>query len=122
MNYESFKSWLDAYGCAWENRNPELIIKIFTKDAIYHEIPLDPPICGIDAIEKYWANIPQTQENVKFKYEILSVTDRYGIAQWNTNYVSIRTGEEIKMDGIFVIQLDDSNKCEVLREWWHAYP
>jgi len=33
----AFKSWLDAYGHAWENRDPEAATALFTEDGTYRK-------------------------------------------------------------------------------------
>ena len=53
MNLETLKSWLDAYGRAWENRDPEAAASLFTENATYHESPHDEPMRGRSKIVEY---------------------------------------------------------------------
>jgi nuclear transport factor 2 (NTF2) superfamily protein len=55
MNPGALKSWLDAYGRAWENRDPEAAASLFTEDATYHESPLDELMRGRSKIVEYWS-------------------------------------------------------------------
>ena len=86
MNEDSFKSWLDLYGVAWKTLDPDLIPNLFVKDATYHEKQFDKPIRGIDEIVEYWNMVSNTQKDVKFDYEILSVSQNQGIAHWTASF------------------------------------
>src|SRR5437660_7610952 len=74
VNQEALKSWLDAYGRAWETRDPEAVIKLFTEDATYQEAPFSEPMRGRAAIREYWAEkVARSQEQVSFGYEVLAL-------------------------------------------------
>lgn len=89
MDHDAFKSWLRAYGRAWETRNPEAATALFTDDAIYQETPFDQPFYGRSGILQYWSNVPRSKEQVKFSYEVLAVTETIGIARWWASFVRI---------------------------------
>jgi hypothetical protein len=67
----AFKSWLDAYGHAWESRNPEAATALFTEDGTYQVTPFLEPMRGRKAIYEYWCEVVRTEENITFAYEIL---------------------------------------------------
>jgi hypothetical protein len=68
----AFKSWLDAYGQAWEGRNPEAASALFAENGIYRVTPFLEPLSGRKAIFAYWLEVARTEENIKFGYEILA--------------------------------------------------
>lgn len=39
----AFKSWLDAYGHAWENRDPEAATALFSEDGTYRSHSFSNP-------------------------------------------------------------------------------
>ena len=120
MDQKNFKSWLDLYGRAWKTKNPNLIKKLFTQDATYQEKSFEDPIMGIDSITEYWSLVSQTQENVNFCYDILSVDGNQGIAHWSASFIRRQPQTRIELDGIFVINLNPENKCINFREWWQS--
>ncbi len=120
MNNKDFKSWLDAYGRAWETRDPQAAAEIFTENATYQEVPFDEPIRGREAIGKYWSGNVQEQDEVRFGYEILATTQDKGIARWWTSLLDLPSKAHVKLDGIFVVSLDAENRCTEFQEWWHA--
>jgi len=46
MTEEMVRSWLDAYGRAWETRDPEAVVRLFTEDGTYQETPFVEPMAG----------------------------------------------------------------------------
>ena len=115
----AFKFWLDAYGQAWENRNPEAAAAIFTEDGSYQVTPFLEPIRGRKAIYEYWSEVAGTHENIRFAYEILVANAELNIATWSASFIIDPPGLQTQMDGIFLISLDAKGRCRSLREWWH---
>jgi uncharacterized protein (TIGR02246 family) len=119
MTHDELRSWLDTYGRAWETRDPELVVTLFTQDATYQETPFVKPMRGRAAIHEYWAQkVVQLQEDVRFGHEVLAVETDTGIAHWWVSFVRIRTKSKVKLDGIFLLTFDRTRHCRTLREWW----
>ena len=83
----AFKSWLDAYGRAWENRIPEAATALFTDRCTYQVTPFLKPMCGREAIFEYWSEVTRTEENIRFAYEILVANAELNIARWSASFV-----------------------------------
>jgi SnoaL-like domain len=118
MDRESFNSWLGAYGKAWTGRNAEAAASLYADDATYQVTPFDEPLRGRAAIREYWDGVAKTEEGIQFGYEILAVTAEHGIARWWASFVRVPPGLATKLDGIFLISLDGTGRCQSLREWW----
>ena len=119
MERATFKSWLDAYGRAWVERNAQAAADLFAEGGTYQVTPFVEPMRGRPAIFAYWSNVARTQEGIQFRYEILAVTREAGIARWWASFLIVPQGLQTKLDGVFVISLDDDGRCKSLREWWH---
>ncbi len=119
MTPNTFASWLDAYGRAWTSRDPQAAADLFTEDGTYQVTPFLEPIRSKQAILDYWTHITQTEQDIQFGYDILSVTPEKGIARWWASFVIVPPGLPTKLDGIFLISLDENGRCRSLREWWH---
>ena len=115
----AFKSWLDAYGQAWVNRSPEAAAALFTDDGSYRVTPFFEPLRGRKAIFEYWSEVARTEEHVKFDYEILVANADLNIARWTASFVIVPPGLQTRLDGIFLISLDEAGRCKSLQEWWH---
>jgi len=119
MTREAFSAWLESYGRAWMARDAKEDAELYTVDGTYQVTPFIEPMRGREAIFEYWTHVAQTEENIRFRYEILAVTPEHGIARWWASFVIVPQGLKTKLDGIFIIALDDKGKCTRLREWWH---
>lgn len=119
IDLAAFQSWLDAYGRAWESRDPRAAAELFTEDGTYQVTPFLGPMRGRRAIFEYWEHVARTEEEIRFGYEILAVTTEVGIARWWATFVIVPPGLQTKLDGIFLISLDVDRRCISLQEWWH---
>jgi hypothetical protein len=81
----AFKSWLDGYGQAWENRNPEAAAALFNESGSYQVTPFLEPMRGRKAIFEYWSEVARTEKDIRFGYEILVVKDELNIARWSAS-------------------------------------
>ena len=119
MTGDSLKNWLEAYGTAWESRNPEAAAALFAEDVIYQETPFGEPARGRAGVRTYWAAATTNQRDVRFSFEILSVSRHQGIAQWSAEFMRQHAGARVELDGVFVLRFDEQGLCQSLREWWH---
>lgn len=115
----AFKSWLEAYGKAWESRNAEAAAALYAEDGTYQVTPFLEPMRGRKAILEYWLGVARTEENIRFEYEILVASREQNIARWSASFVIVPQGLQTRLDGIFLISLDEDGRCKSLQEWWH---
>jgi nuclear transport factor 2 (NTF2) superfamily protein len=119
MDHQALKSWLDAYGRAWETRDPRAVGELFSENATYQETPFAEPMRGRSAIREYWSlKVERAQETPRFSYEILAALGNTGIAHWKASFVRTASRAKVKLDGVFVLTFDSDNRCLELREWW----
>lgn len=119
MELRTFKSWLEAYRRAWMGRDAQAAANLFAEDGTYQVTPFVEPMRGRSAILDYWVHVAETERDVQFGYEILAVSEEAGIARWWASFLIVPQGLQTRLDGIFLIDLDDDGRCRALREWWH---
>jgi len=119
MTEEALRSWLDSYGRAWETRDPEAVVRLFTEDATYQETPFVEPLRGRLAIADYWSRATGSHTDVHFGYELLALDSNQSIAHWWCSFVRPPAKASLNLDGIFVLRFDGGGRCRSLREWWH---
>jgi ketosteroid isomerase-like protein len=112
--------WLDAYGAAWERRDPEAAAELFAEDALYQWGPFGRRLRGRIMIREAWAEAVETQANVKFGYEVLAATARGGIARWWCSMDVPSRNVRERDEGIFRLAFDDSGLCTSLEEWFNS--
>ncbi len=119
LTMAALTNWLDAYGDAWESRDPDKAAKLFSEDSSYRVTPYEEPHVGQDGVREYWAGVTANQRNIQFEYQPLSVNGDTGIAHWSVAFDVEPTGTRIELDGIFVLAFDQNGNCRQLQEWWH---
>jgi hypothetical protein len=62
MDISPFQQWLDAYGSAWQTRNPQAAVALYTDEGTYQVTPFLEPLRGSQAILDYWTEITRTVE------------------------------------------------------------
>ena len=117
MTQESFADWLEKYVRPQERGDAEMIKEIFSEDGVYWFGPFNPPCHGLQAIYEHHKNALARQKGNKFEYRILATTEEYGIARFRLTLSRMSTGENMEYDGIFLVYLDDSNRCTRFEEW-----
>ncbi len=108
---------INIYGKAWETKDPELIVTIFTDDATYND-PKEPENLGRDAIRNYWlTKVVGEQDEIKFNLLHVWADGNTVIAEWHVTFRDIKRGLFIDMIevGIFVIKGD---RFSSLREYY----
>jgi len=110
--------WIETYGRAWEERDPEAAAALFTEDAVYRSAPLRPPTLGSDGVRDYWTQVTAGQSDVRIRFGTpISVRDKVAVEWWTTMRVE---GTEVALAGCFVLRFAPDGRCEELREYWHA--
>jgi hypothetical protein len=56
---------------------------------------------------------------VKFESKVIAVNGKTGVAHWHAKFRVASTGAILELDGVFVLEFDESGLCKSLREWWH---
>ncbi len=120
MDHAALEKWLEAYGRAWETRDPEAVTQLFTPDALYRERPFTEPLHGREAIRDYWSRVVvRLQDQIQFGFEIVTLVGSLGIARWWASFTRISSQQRVQLDGIFLLTFSRENLCCELREWWH---
>jgi len=119
MTSGEFSSWLNAYGRAWETKDPVAASALFAEDAAYHELPFADPATGREGIRQYWESATRNQNDIQFHSDVVAVADGQGIAHWSAEFTRSPSGVRTKLDGVFLLEFDKHGLCRKLREWWH---
>lgn len=117
------KRWLDAYGDGWVTQSPAKTLSLFAPDATYMYTPFHRLMRGHDDIRQYVERgAVGLQEDIHFSYELLAVTEAFGIARWKADLIWKATGERLRFDGIYQVFLNEQDLCTEFNEWWHSVP
>jgi hypothetical protein len=118
---DAFKYWMEQYKLASETGDAAVVAALFAVDAMYEETPFAAPMRGREAIFQYWTGASGWIQESRFTYEILGVKANRGIALWQSRITRRETGNQVLLDGVFLVELDDTGLCTRFREWWHRH-
>lgn len=117
MTHEEAVKLIITYGKAWETRDSELIVTIFTEDATYND-PKEPENIGRDAIKEYWVKkVIGEQTDIKFEIKNVWVDEDTVIAEWHATFKDIKRNLFIDMTEVAIFGVKNG-KFSSLREYY----
>ena len=123
LSKQDAQDWLNAYGQAWIDGDPDAAAGLFHAEASYHETPFDEPMVGAASIRDYWQQgAASNHRDVSFTAEVFAVENDVVVANWRAKFTQISSGKTFEMDGSFKLTFDAGDGkplCTILREWWH---
>ena len=124
MTEQDVQNWLDEYGRAWVNGDPDQAVPLFSDSATYREKPFDDPMRGRQEIREYWQkNAADAQEDVEFTSQVWAVKNDTAVAGWQARFAEKASGKRVELDGTFRLVFSNEEgalQCTVLEEWWHS--
>ena len=110
---------IQIYGKAWETKDPDLIVTIFTDDATYDD-PKEPKNNGIEEIRKYWeTKVIGEQDDIKFNLKKVWKDGDTVIAEWNATFIDVPRSLHIDLDEVAIFGTRDG-KFSSLREYYKS--
>ena len=109
-----------TYAKAWTTRDPELIVTLFTPDAIYHERVLEDAHKGRAAIRQYWIDkVVGEQQNIVFKLLNTYQDGNTVIVEWEAEFDDISRDQHVHMREVAILEFE-GNLIRSLREYWQS--
>ena len=117
MTHKEAVKLIEIYGKAWETKDPDLIVTIFTEEATYDD-PHEAENIGRDAIKEYWKyKVIGEQEDIKFNIKNVWVDGDTVIAEWHATFKDIKRSLFIDMTEVAIFTIKDG-KFSSLREYY----
>ena len=114
------RSLIDTFGKGWAKGNVELLMSVFSDDAVFVETPFSEPLRGGEAIRGYWVETPYNQSEATF-----TSGEIYGAGPWfSTEFRCVfrrrRTGEWVDARGAIFCETAGERIAE-MRMYWHRW-
>jgi len=101
INGPAVRAWLDAFGRAWSERDPSLVLALFTDDAHFQERRFRRALAGRDAIVRHWETMVRGQQrDVEVSYDLLAVRGGHAYVHWRGTFTWLPIGRTIEVDAI----------------------
>lgn len=116
------ESWLDGYKAAWEGRDIDLALALFTEHADYRERRFGEPLLGHKTLESYWRDrVFEHQRDITFTHQIWGVSGNECIATWQATFMWLPINGVMQLDGIARISFSERRAgrlvCSRFTEW-----
>lgn len=115
------RSLVDTFGKGWAKGNVELILSVFSPDAVFRESPFGEPLVGIEAIRGYWLETPYNQSETTFiSGEIFAVGPWFS-TEFKCVFRRRRSGHWVDVRGALFCETAEGKVTE-MRMYWHRQP
>ena len=102
---------------AWEGRDPDAMLELFSEDAEYRVDPFMEPMIGLNAIREHWNAMAAAQDHIEFDAERVWVSGRTVLGSWHVALTDRATADRIRVRGFSTMELDDHGRIARMREW-----
>ena len=118
----SVEEWIAGYARAWESKDPDLVVQLFTPDGLYHDQLFEEPHVGRQEIRAYWQLACSTQDQIHTRFGTPTVNadeSRGAVEFWVRN---LDSGSPQTLAGILFLRFSSEGLCQELREAWCYTP
>jgi ketosteroid isomerase-like protein len=113
MEHEDVGSWVASYERAWRSPGTTMLPGLFTEDATYSMSPWEPPVEGMEAIEKLWeAEREGPGETFAMSWEIVAVDADTAVVRVEVDYERGRPWRDL-----WVLRFAVDGRCRHFEEW-----
>jgi hypothetical protein len=120
LNDKRYFEWFYKLGKAWEQKKPDAVLELLDDEFKYYETPFSKPYTKKEEILKLWEDVPKSQKDITFSFDIISLDINTAIAHWNASFTRIKNNERAILDGIFLIKLNNKDLCTLFKQWWNT--
>jgi hypothetical protein len=111
---------VDTYIRAWVEKDPDLIVTIFTDAATYHERVLEAPIENQEGIHRYWqTKVVESQDRITCKLLSLFLDGNTAIVEWEAEFDDLAQNVRKRMREVAILVFE-GKLIASLREYWSS--
>lgn len=119
MSNAEFKNWLKLFTQAWQDKDINRFVDLFSDNSVIVWQPFIKAAKGKEELSILLNEIFSEQDNIKLSYEVLSLTEKTGIVHLWCIYHNVNNNSYVNLDGIYIFELDKNNLCKTLNAWWN---
>jgi ketosteroid isomerase-like protein len=109
---------MDDFTKGWSKADLDLILSVFAEQAVFYETPFTTPHTGIDAIRRYWADVPYHQAEITSTSGEIYVAGPWFATEFKSVFRRRRTGEWVEARGAIFCETE-GGKITEMRMYWH---
>ena len=109
---------MDTFADAWSKGSIDRILSVYTTDAVFLETPFSEPLSGIQAIRRYWSDVPYHQSEITVTTGEIFVVGPWFATEFKSVFRRRRTGEWVEAKGALFCETKQGRISE-MRMYWH---
>ncbi len=102
----------------WTRGDPGAIAELFAEEAIFLETPFSEPLRGVQAIRRYWSDVPVNQAEIHVSTGEIYAAGPWFSTEFKVTFRRRRTGEWVEAKGAIFCETD-AEKITEMRMYWH---
>jgi len=114
------RSLIDTFGKGWAKPDVDLLMSIYAPGAVFLETPFSTPFLGVDAIRKYWLEVPYSQSEITFRSGEIYAAGPWFSTEFKCVFRRRRTGEWVDARGAIFCETREARISE-MRMYWHRW-
>lgn len=114
------RSLIDTFGKGWAKPDVDLLASVFAPDAVFVETPFSNPLKGVEAIRRWWLDVPFSQSEITFSSGEVYVSGPWFSTEFKCVFRRKRTGEWVDARGAIFCETDGGLVTE-MRMYWHRW-
>jgi uncharacterized protein (TIGR02246 family) len=124
MTHSDVQDWLDRYIEAWAKNDPDLVLALFTDDAVYQFRPYGGEgrvAEGADEIVKSWVDFDEDPSEWEASYRSYAVDGDRAVTVGTSRYFATGEGGDEVYHNCFLLRFEDG-RCAEFTEYWMLEP
>jgi uncharacterized protein (TIGR02246 family) len=114
----SARDLIDTFARGWAKGQTDLIVSVFTADAVFVETPFSEPLRGSEALRRYWSEVPANQSEITVTTGEVYLAGPWFATEFKAVFRRRRTGEWVEAKGAIFCETAGGLVSE-MRMYWH---
>lgn len=114
------RALIDIFGEGWSRGDLDLLMSVYADEVVFVETPFSDPLRGIEAVRRYWADVPYHQSEVTFTSGEIYSAGPWFSTEFKCVFRRRRTGEWVDARGAIFCELT-GDKVGEMRMYWHRW-
>ena len=112
---------MDTFTRGWSKAQIDVIVSVFSGDAVFLETPFSAPLSGSEAIRRYWSEVPANQSEISVTRGEIYAAGPWFASEFKAVFRRRRTGEWVEARGAVFCETA-AGKISEMRMYWHRFP
>jgi hypothetical protein len=108
---------IDTFTAGWSKADVETILSVFSEQAVFLETPFGAPQSGLEAIRRYWNEVPYNQSEITASSGEIYVAGPWFATEFKVIFRRRRTGEWVEARGALFCETEGERISEMRMYW-----